>query len=182
MGVNSVISIDEMKMALFARSCTRCFGLTTLLANMVHPAPYHAALNASLSPAKAEYRFGVSHEAYALRLPDCCAKHSWRTVVGAVYARFGVILLGRVKLVDEDDPLAGEWLDMTPHSQVTVGFECYAVALAFSQSHLDLVSGMEELPIELYHSKLAAGVRPTPTALTLPRTRPDPSLSPRGRS
>eukprot|EP00966_Prymnesium_polylepis_P048595 1125252-Prymnesium_polylepis.1 len=113
-------------MALFALSCTRCFGLTTLLSNMLYSTPYHASLHASLSPSKAEYRFGVAHEAYSISLPICCALHPWRAVVGAVYARYGVILLGRVKLSDEEDELSPEWIDMSPNSDELVGEDCEA--------------------------------------------------------
>ena len=76
--------------------------------------------------------------------------------------------------------LAGEWLDMAPHSDEAVGYGCYAAALAFSQSHLALVSGMVELPLELYRSRLAAVVRPVTlhsVRVEAPRAPHPPAIS-----
>lgn len=169
LGVNATIALDELKMALLAVSCTRCFGLTTLLSNMLYTAPVHHSAQARLARPKAEYRFGVAHEAYSATLPACCANATWAEAVGAIYASFGVILLGRVKRPQQDEvrPVEGaagvetegegsprmphhshphhhsHHLSMDPSSMERVGTDCVVVALACSKEHLDMVKSMK---------------------------------------
>ena len=80
---------------LLALSATRCFGLTTLLSNLLYTCPYEVAAQQQLSW-RAEYLFGASHELYQTILPASCAKYAWREVVGAVHTALGVTLLAKV--------------------------------------------------------------------------------------
>ena len=67
LGVNSVTSLNELKMAILALSCTRCFGLTTLLGNMLYARHKTAADRRSRRDKgagnawTAEYLYGASH-------------------------------------------------------------------------------------------------------------------------
>ena len=114
LGVNAAIALDELKMGLLALSATRCFGLTTLFANLLYSytTPFEAAARHTVRW-RNEYLFGVSHESYQVTLPPCYAGYKWREVVGSVFAALGVTLLARVVALpaDDSDPLDSEPLE-----------------------------------------------------------------------
>ena len=97
LGVNCVTALNELKMATLALSCTRCFGLTTLLGNLMYAKNFDAdAAEAEQKPWAREYLFGASHEVYQAVLPAHFAGRKWGEVVRGVYAELGIMLIGRL--------------------------------------------------------------------------------------
>ena len=67
----AVVALSELKSAILAQACTRCFGLPTLLSNMVYAEHNAGTTAASRQFWESEYLFGMSHEVYQSSLPKC---------------------------------------------------------------------------------------------------------------
>ena len=108
LGVNSVTSLNELKMATLALSCTRCFGLTTLLGNLLYARRQgndrrrrrDKGAKAAANAWAAEYLYGASHEVYQVELPACCHGVVWTDVVSAIYSQLGIMLIARLCPMD----------------------------------------------------------------------------------
>ena len=61
--VRAAIALNELKMALLAVSATRCFGLTTLLCNMLAMAHLHPALSSALAAEQTAVLTGAAPDA-----------------------------------------------------------------------------------------------------------------------
>ena len=156
-----------------AQACTRCFGLPTLLSNMVYAEHNAGTTAASRQFWESEYLFGMSHEVYQSSLPKCAEGWAWRDLVGVVYQELHIILLGRlirrssltgkkgrskseagaalldserVSLDDLDSREEMMTLSMDPRSSAPVEPGCVVLALVCSQQHACLIETLDSLP------------------------------------
>ena len=169
----AVVALSELKSAILAQACTRCFGLPTLLSNMVYAEHNAGTTAASRQFWESEYLFGMSHEVYQSSLPKCAEGWAWRDLVGVVYQELHIILLGRlirrssltgkkgrskseagaalldserVSLDDLDSREEMMTLSMDPRSSAPVEPGCVVLALACSQQHACLIETLDSLP------------------------------------
>ncbi|KAL1521510.1 hypothetical protein AB1Y20_021170 [Prymnesium parvum] len=133
MGVRSAIALNELKMALLAVSATRCFGLTTLLCNMLRPqkqlpqANHPAAGTGSLD----EYLVGVAYGPYLVELPKCCIGRPWKELVESLFVELQIVLLGRVRAFA---PCTNGETSVQQHRDDVLETTVSSIELAYEQS------------------------------------------------
>ena len=114
--VRTAIALNELKMALLAVSATRCFGLTTLVCNMLRtqPVPLQAGHPAAGTEELNAYLRGESYAPYIVKLPACCVHRKWKEVLGSLYIELRIILLGHIS----DGTEASGYRDGSVHGSV----------------------------------------------------------------
>ena len=201
----------ELKSAS-SRRRARCFGLPTLLSNMVY-AEHNAGTTAASRQFGERVPLRDEHEVYQSSLPKCAEGWAWRDLVGVVYQELHIILLGRlirrssltgkkgrskseagaalldserVSLDDLDSREEMMTLSMDPRSSAPVEPGCVVLALACSLATRLLIETLDSLPRlnqNLRRRRCAPRGRTIPTASgSASPTAPPPPLGARRRA